>query len=144
MTVEQLREFKEAFNMFDKNGDGSISRDEIREALKTTGRTPCDTEIDDMLHEVDLNKDGKIDFHEFAIMMEKRVAEEQRTIMSNLFKAIDEDNSGTLTADELKNALQEMGHLATEKDVNKMMELADLNHDGLIDIEEFIKVMAKI
>jgi len=50
-------EFKEAFSLFDKNGDGSISSKELGIVMRSLGQNPTDAELHDMINEVDV--DGK-------------------------------------------------------------------------------------
>ena len=62
-------ELREAFRVFDKDGNGMISSEEFRRAMKTMGHQLSDQEVDEMIHEADINGDGQIDYHEFVKMM---------------------------------------------------------------------------
>ena len=60
---------KEAFDFFDKDGSGSISTSELREALG--GATGFElSAFDKLIKEVDSDGNGEIDFEEFKKMME--------------------------------------------------------------------------
>ena len=50
-------ELKEAFQLFDKDGSGTISNDELEVVMKSLGQTPTDEELQQMIREVDV--DGK-------------------------------------------------------------------------------------
>jgi Ca2+-binding EF-hand superfamily protein len=54
--------------MFDKDGSGNISADEIREVLGFGGSL-SDKQISQIIKQVDENGDGEIDFDEFVNMM---------------------------------------------------------------------------
>ena len=56
-TFKIISEFKEAFNLFDKNGDGVISCKELGTVMRSMGQNPTEAEIRDMINEVDA--DGK-------------------------------------------------------------------------------------
>ena len=52
-----VTEFKEAFSLFDKNGDGCISSKELGIVMRSLGQNPTEAELQDMINEVDY--DGK-------------------------------------------------------------------------------------
>merc|ERR1712118_367230 len=62
-----------AFKVFDRDGNGKISKAELRQILQSdeavAGVVGKDNSIDDIMKEVDRNNDGEIDFDEFMIMM---------------------------------------------------------------------------
>jgi len=59
-----------AFRMFDKDGSGIISADEIRDVLNFGGANSLSLEaIDAVIKQVDENGDGEIQFEEFVVMM---------------------------------------------------------------------------
>uniref|UniRef100_A0A3P8VET8 Calcium binding protein 4 n=1 Tax=Cynoglossus semilaevis TaxID=244447 RepID=A0A3P8VET8_CYNSE len=65
-----LSELRSAFKQFDFNGDGKISSDEFKEAMKTLlGEKLKKGELEEILSDIDLNKDGNIDFDEFLMML---------------------------------------------------------------------------
>ncbi|NXY52140.1 CABP4 protein, partial [Ceuthmochares aereus] len=58
-----VRELKIAFREFDMNGDGEISSSEMREAIAALlGEQLKAQEVDEILQDVDLNGDGRVDF----------------------------------------------------------------------------------
>jgi len=59
------KEFKEAFILFDKNGDGTVSHEELGVVLRTLGQNPTEGEVQDMINEVDEDGSGAIDFSKF-------------------------------------------------------------------------------
>jgi len=75
LSAEQIAEFKEAFSLFDKDGDGTITTTELGVVMKSLGQNPTDQELHDMLHEIDFNSDGSIDFSEFLTMMARKMKE---------------------------------------------------------------------
>ena len=58
-----------AFNKFDLDGSGFITSDELRSILSKIGQYYSDAEITGMIASVDLDKDGKLSFSEFAKLM---------------------------------------------------------------------------
>ncbi|KAM6909049.1 calcium-binding protein 2-like [Xenentodon cancila] len=65
-----LKELKSAFLQFDLDGDGKITQEELKEAMKTLlGEKLKKGEQEEMLRELDINADGNIDFEEFVMML---------------------------------------------------------------------------
>lgn len=54
-------EFKEAFSLFDKDGDGTITTKELGTVMRSLGQNPTEAELQDMINEVDA--DGKFFFN---------------------------------------------------------------------------------
>lgn len=69
MTEEQIAEYKEAFSLFDKDGDGTITTKELGTVMRSLGLNPTEAELQDMVNEVDADGNGNIDFTEFLTMV---------------------------------------------------------------------------
>ncbi|KAJ4289904.1 hypothetical protein N0V88_006699 [Collariella sp. IMI 366227] len=67
--LDTEQELINAFRVFDKDGSGTISSDELRNVLKSLGENLTDAELDEMIKLADHNGDGHIDYHEFANIM---------------------------------------------------------------------------
>ncbi|XP_018455191.1 calmodulin-like protein 6 [Raphanus sativus] len=66
-------DMKEAFNVFDQNGDGFITVDELKTVLSTLGLKQGKTleECRKMIIQVDVDGDGRVNYKEFRQMMKK-------------------------------------------------------------------------
>ena len=53
---DELEAFKEAFDMFDKNMDGTISTKELHAAMRRGGQNPTESEVQDMINTVNDSK----------------------------------------------------------------------------------------
>jgi len=74
MDMQQLMtdaKLKKAFDMFDNDGSGLISADEIREVLGLTDNEQMNEKITEIIKQVDENGDGEISITEFKEMMRK-------------------------------------------------------------------------
>ena len=66
ITDEQKREYEEAFSLFDKNNDGTITVSELATVMRSLGSNPTNSELQDMINEVDSDGNGTLEFDEFC------------------------------------------------------------------------------
>ena len=59
---EPEKELRKTFNVFDKNGDGVISSEELKTVFESIGEHLTESQINTMMAEADENHDGKLDF----------------------------------------------------------------------------------
>ena len=69
ITDEQKREYEEAFSLFDKNNDGTITVSELATVMRSLGSNPTNSELQDMINEVDSDGNGTLEFDEFCQLM---------------------------------------------------------------------------
>ena len=66
LSEEQVNELKQAFSAMDTNGDGQVTKEELKALLQQLGEAVDDAVIDEMIKIADVNGDGKVDFNEFV------------------------------------------------------------------------------
>jgi len=76
--TDSAEEIKEAFKVFDKDGNGYISAAELRHIMTNLGEKLTDEEVDEMIREADVDGDGQINYDEFVDMVRFRHREEAR------------------------------------------------------------------
>ena len=134
------------FKAFDKNGDGKLSMEEVKEGyLEHYGKVMSDEEVEQMFNAVDTDKSGFIDYSEFVI-----AAMNERQLTSNdklqaAFKMFDKDGSGIISADEIREVLQFGGSSSLSATaVQQIINQVDENGDGEISFEEFVAMMKNL
>eukprot|EP01083_Nonionella_stella_P000442 1261_1 len=70
-TAQQVQEFKQHFQSFDQNRDGTISVQELQVVLKNLGEYHSLEETQKIIDGVDIDKNGVISFDEFLVVMSK-------------------------------------------------------------------------
>ena len=94
------------------------------------------------MREVDLNQDGKIDFDEFMTLMIKTSPENQaEEEVINAFRVFDKEGNGLISSAELKHIMMNIGDKMTEEEADEMVNEADIDEDGMINYEEFVRMM---
>ena len=68
----EVEKLWKAFSVFDTDGSGAISVDELGNVMRSLGQTPTSTELRDLIKEVDVDRSGSIDFEEFKALMISR------------------------------------------------------------------------
>merc|ERR1712061_861832 len=57
------------------------------------------------------------------------------------FKVFDRDGNGFISAAELRHVMTNLGEKLTDEEVDEMIREADVDGDGQINYEEFVKMM---
>merc|ERR1711907_13310 len=142
LSAEQIEMFTAAFKMFDSDGSGAISTSEFRNVCLEIGMQPTDRELEDMVNELDQDKSGDIDLHEFLLAMQSKIQDaEGEEIVKEAFRMFDEDDSGTLDHNEMTKILENMGERLDKQEIQDLIETVDVDGDGEIDLKEFLAVV---
>ena len=143
---DKIAEYKEAFDMFDKDGSGTISVNEIVKIMKNFGYPIKKSEAQKMISDIDDNSDGEIDFEEFVTLMEKQtntVEETEEELVLRAFKSFDKDPEGKITNYEFKYLLTQMGNKFSEEELNQLFNECNLDINGTLDYQDFINFWKK-
>ena len=133
---------KEAFALFDKDGDGKITTRELGTVMRSLGQNPTEDELQDMLNNADIDGNGTIDFHEFLAMMAPKISDEDsEEDIRKAFRTFDKDGNGFISAAELRHVMTNLGEKLTDEEVDQMIREADIDGDGNINYEEFVTMM---
>ncbi|KAM3185934.1 Calmodulin [Hymenolepis weldensis] len=142
LTEEQIAEFKEAFSLFDKDGDGTITTKELGTVMRSLGQNPTESELQDMINEVDADGNGTIDFPEFLTMMARKMKDtDSEEEIREAFRVFDKDGNGLISAAELRHVMTNLGEKLTDEEVDEMIREADIDGDGQVNYEEFVTMM---
>lgn len=143
LSQPQILEFKEAFNLFDRDLNGHIDKAELKHVMEKLGQNPTEQEVDQLLAEVDSNSNGKIEVEEFlALMSTKMKQKDDEEEIKEAFKVFDRDGNGVVDAKELKIVMKSLEHLE-DAEVDDMIRSADQDGDGNLNYEEFVTFMRK-
>ena len=75
LSEEEIEEIREAFNLFDTDGSGTIDPKELKAAMQSLGFEAKNQTIYQMIGDIDKDNDGSIDFEEFLDMMTAKMSD---------------------------------------------------------------------
>jgi len=91
---------------------------------------------------VDADGNGTIDFPEFLSLMARKMKDtDTEEELIEAFKVFDRDGNGFISAAELRHVMTNLGEKLTDEEVDEMIREADVDGDGQINYEEFVKMM---
>ena len=141
-TCEQVAEFKEAFDLFDRAGDGFLATAEVGMVFRSIGQNPLPDELSAFARNMDPLDTGWVDLPSFLSEMARvMLAEPHSESLTDPFRVFDRDGSGWISAAELRHVLINIGEKLTDAEVDEMICEADVDGDGQINYEEFVKMM---
>lgn len=75
-------EFREAFQVFDIDGDGTISHSELGTVMQSLGQNPTEEEVAAMIEDVDADGNGSIEFEEFCVLMQRKLKQAEDELLA--------------------------------------------------------------
>uniref|UniRef100_A0A0E0K249 EF-hand domain-containing protein n=1 Tax=Oryza punctata TaxID=4537 RepID=A0A0E0K249_ORYPU len=152
MACDQQAELRRVFELFDRDGDGRITREELTESLERLGMPVHGEELAATIARIDANGDGCVDMDEFTELYESvmRVGggdgdavDVEEASMREAFDVFDRNGDGFITVDELGAVLASLGikQGRTTEDCGRMIGQVDRDGDGRVDFLEFKQMM---
>eukprot|EP00697_Spironema_sp_BW2_P016905 gnl/Spiro4/8413_TR4415_c0_g1_i1.p2 gnl/Spiro4/8413_TR4415_c0_g1~~gnl/Spiro4/8413_TR4415_c0_g1_i1.p2 ORF type:complete len:173 (-),score=51.72 gnl/Spiro4/8413_TR4415_c0_g1_i1:116-592(-) len=150
ISPDQLQELREAFSLFDKEGDGSITTNHLPAVMRSLGQLVNVDKMQKLIMEMDPDGNGSVDFSEFVTMMAPRLPaadddepkkKKQENRLTKAFKRFDTDDKGVISAAELREMMTSLGEKLTEEEADEMLRDADVDGDGQIDYAAFVQLL---
>ena len=149
--LEQVHEAIKLFNQIDKNGDGQISKEELSKGLentlKLTGKD-LKEKVNIIFNNIDTDHNGFIEYEEFI-----RAAVDKEYFLSEnflrfAFDYFDRDKNGQISFIEIKQLFNQSEknkyNNEIQNQLQKNFQEMDINGDGILSFEEFVKMTKKI
>ena len=146
VTAEQRKEYEEAFSMFDKDGNGVISPEELQDVLHSIGADPTIVQVRRLIADVDVDGDGALSPPEFVAFMAsmQKDADNQENVV-NAFKVMadDRDESNKINMQRLSFIMQNVGEVLTAKECENLLASGaqDIDGNGDLNYRSFIARM---
>ena len=142
---EELEELKLSFAIFDKDGNGNISKEELKDILLKLKISDTKGTLDKIMNDIDKNKSNTIDADEFAEMFTCKLPEvEDRKTLGEIYDYMcDFANVDSINLDALKTLNDEFAVGLSDEDMQLMIEKADTNKDGVVSNDEYYTIITK-
>ena len=137
---EQIEEIREAFNLFDSDGSGSIDYKELKAAMRALGFETKKEELQKIIAEIDADGSGEIEFPEFMQMMTGKMgAIDSYEEIMKLFKRFDAKDKGFIDFADVKHIAKELGENMSDVDLGNMVQ--SFGTDGKVTAEQFYALL---
>merc|ERR1711909_133482 len=143
---DEIKCLKVCFDLFDTKKQEFLSGDDLGDIMRAMGFRPSEEELADLLHEVDEDGSGEIEFGEFCqlcatFLVEDPDIETMKKELKDAFKLYDREGQGFITNDTLREIITELLAPLTEEEVEGILEELDEDGSGSMDFDEFCEMM---
>lgn len=153
----------EVFQIFDRDSDGLINRQDLMDSFNNFGLGLTVVQIEKILKLIDSNKDGSIEFKEFEKVFEReldlkkygkknlkldwkdelfsKISNAVKTYgldMSEAFASFDKNHDGRISKSEFTQVFREMGVNLTREQLDELWNSMNSDRDGFVSYVEFV------
>ncbi|KAJ3366290.1 hypothetical protein GGF31_008099 [Allomyces arbusculus] len=139
---EHTQQLKEAFAKFDTNNEGTITAAKLSAVMRSVGMNASDAEVQEMVTRV--SPTGSVSLDQYLQLMHSMEDVDCEAGIKELYHTLDPEHKGSITPSEFRYALDSVGLKFTQDEVDEMLVAADVDGDGLINYEEFVKVLVTL
>jgi len=140
LSDEQVQEFKAAFNLFAGGGE-RLDPNQLGVILAKFG---IKADPKQMISEADTNKEGSIDFNQFASMMANKMAKsDAEEDLLDAFCKFDWQKKGTIASKELQDALLTLAKPISSTELKEFLNVCEKEDNGtlVVDYKAFLREM---
>jgi len=138
---EDLNDIKECFTLYDKDGDGKISCQELGTVIRSLGMNPTEAEVEDISR--NMIRGPTFGLPELLQVMARFMGESRnkREEIRESFSVFDRDGTGMISAAELRHVMTNIGEKLSDQEVDEMIREIEVDRDGQINYEDMVRLM---
>ena len=139
---DQLNEIQDSFDLFDKDGTGTIDAEDLWVVMRALGCEPRKEDIKKLVGEVDKEGTGQVDFDGYLqIVLNKMAEKPSDDDILKAFRLFDAEGKNAIGVDDLRRVALQIGEQITDEELGEMISEADHQGRGDVDQEDFIKII---
>lgn len=149
ITSAEEEVIRHAFQLFDTDGVGQVSVQEIREALEEGGSERARSLLKCLPKGDDKQEGGSayLTLNEFISLFTQRLNDDDDDDavddMTRMFRLFDKDRKGYIEMTDLKRIATELGESMTEMELREMIDRGSSHEQGKVTLEEFTAIMTR-
>eukprot|EP00658_Telonema_sp_P-2_P007190 TRINITY_DN1267_c0_g1_i12.p1 TRINITY_DN1267_c0_g1~~TRINITY_DN1267_c0_g1_i12.p1 ORF type:complete len:197 (-),score=99.90 TRINITY_DN1267_c0_g1_i12:297-854(-) len=144
ISEDDMRQFKEAFELFDTDQSGTIDGSELKFCMQALGFDPSPYEIKEMLEKIDQDGNATVEFEEFVDLLSGKMDEKDPTTeMADAFAMFDKDNTGRITFKNMQDICREMGDKELADNEPEVQQIIDEINPAGWTMEDFLALMQR-
>merc|ERR1712002_979396 len=146
LATDEIKCLKVCFDLFDTKKQEFLSGDDLGEIMRAMGFRPTEEELADLLHEVDEDGSGEIEFGESCqlcatFLVEDPDMETMKKELKDAFRVYDKEGLGYITTDTLRGLISELLAPLSNEELEGILEELDEDGSGSMDFDEFCEMM---
>jgi calcium-dependent protein kinase len=144
MPADEISGLKNLFESIDTDKSGTITAQELKEALGKKGTVLADDDVKQLLSMIDVDDNGTIEYEEFlaATLSQHQMQKEEN--LRAAFRHFDTNGDGIISQEELKAAIADGAMGVSEEEVMQVLSEVDKDGNGEIDYEEFVDMLTSL
>ncbi|KYQ56234.1 Troponin C, isoform 1 [Trachymyrmex zeteki] len=137
-------ELREAFRLYDKEGNGYITTEVFRDILHELDDALSPEELDMIIEEVDTDGSGTLDYDgEILRDAQEDLNKDQIALLKKAFDAFDQQKKGSIGTNMVGTILTMLGHELSENTLQEIISEVDEDGSGELEFEEFCTLAAR-
>lgn len=142
LDADTVQKLKEVFDVFDYDGSGNVSTEELVNTIRALN---LESQAGQILAIVNNSgHTGDIDFAAFLDIFGFGGDSTSETTLQSVFEAFDTHGAGSFGPEEFEKVAASVGEHFSSAEVDQMIDYADKDRDGAISFEEFVNVVTKV
>ena len=150
LTDDQKQEIKEAFDLFDSEGTGTIDVNDLKVALRALGFEPSKKEIkqltdnlqnDNQMKDDENDKAKTIDFNDFLEILTTKMSEKDGVDQLKKAFILFSGNKPAISLEDLKRVAQELGETMSDDELKEMLHEASKSENEEVNESSFLNIL---